>query len=80
MFHLTTALSYWINKFPFHFVLDPTLMEAIKSFSSFIITRGNTAQLSCLDISNMYVCSYYVILFYNKMIYSNIICQIEFSP
>ena len=34
------ALSYWINKFPFHFALDMTLIESVKRFSNLISTKG----------------------------------------
>ena len=34
------ALSYWINKFPFHFALDMTLIEAVKRLSCLISNKG----------------------------------------
>jgi hypothetical protein len=35
------ALSYWINKFPFHFALDMMLIESVKRFSNLILDKGN---------------------------------------
>ena len=38
------ALSYWINKFPFHFALDMMLIESVKRFSNLILDKGNISK------------------------------------
>ncbi len=45
--------SYWIQTFPFHFVVDTTLVEAVKRFSDLITTKGYEEKLKFFDFSNM---------------------------
>ena len=49
------AFLYWIKTFPFHFVVDTTLIEAIKRFSNLVLmaNNGNEDKLKLFDISNM---------------------------
>lgn len=45
------CIRYWIQSYPFHFVVDTILIEAIKRFSTLLVSKGHDEQLKYFDIS-----------------------------